>query len=377
MMNGGMLASAHNSQSKIPAIDTDIVEIQTHFRSVILTICFSFFLLKTFQPILLDWNRENGAYPFRPSTSIWVSRIILTVFFLAWCVTGGERWSWREWKESLPFVLVAICTVANVLSIYLTVQYLGSGSYAVLKNFNLPFTAVVMVVWLGRNVSRTQWGSVLMITIALLIFRANVLQESEPSPGYGFVLLGVVASTYEGVLLQLASHNLSGMSFQKQSFFYHFYSMILSSVLMVTLDYDVVFMGPLGPFTGWNFKVALYLLCVVPLIVTKHAVAGLASTIVVKLINSATTVSTFVLAVVLFAESGTLVEILACVTICVGLVVYQLDELDSCDVEKGLELLEGAFVPVTHDRKIIRCANCGRGVAAFGGKADAELDDQA
>jgi len=290
-----------------------------------MTLCVTFFILKTFQPFILDLSRDSsGQYPFQPSTTIWVSRIVLTLFFTVWCYLEEEEWTTNDWINSIPFAGVAICTVSNVLSIYLTIEYLGSAAYAVLKNFNLPFTAILMVLWSRRKISVVQWMCVISITLGLFIYRAEVLESSNPSLGYAFVLMGVVASSVEGILLQQTSGKLASMSFQKQSFFYHFYSFLLSTVLMIVLDYDTVFYSKYGPFTGWNYLVAVYIICIVPLVVIKHAVAGLASAVVVKLIVSATTVSSFILAIFALNEHASLVEILACLSICTALVSYQM-----------------------------------------------------
>jgi len=296
---------------------------------VVLTIalCVIFFILKTFQPFILDLSRDkdSGSYPFRPTTTIWFSRVILLVFFLIWCYADNEEWSWSEWKRSVPFVVVGLCTVSNVLAIYLTIEYLGSGAYSVLKNANLPFTAVLMVTWAKKHISIVQWTCVAALTLGLMIYRADALVRTNSlSIGYVFLLVGVVASSVEGIVMQQTSTKMTDISFPKQSFYYHLYSFILSTIVMVVWDYDVVFYANYGPFQGWNYLVGVYIICIVPLVVIKHAVAGLASAIVVKLIVSATTVSSFILAVGALNESATVVEILSCMLICVLLVTYQM-----------------------------------------------------
>mmetsp|Transcript_42447 Transcript_42447/g.68920 ORF Transcript_42447/g.68920 Transcript_42447/m.68920 type:complete len:580 (-) Transcript_42447:138-1877(-) len=294
-----------------------------YYITVIL--CVSFFILKTVQPFILDLSRENGVYPFRPSTAIWFSRIPLVVFFYIWCVLENETLNNpRDWRKSIPYIFVALCTVANVLAIYLTIESLGSAVYSVLKNLNLPFTAVLMVTWARKRISIVQWTCVLAITLGLVIYEADVLKSSSPQFGYIYVLLGVVSSSCEGILLQIAASKLRDMSFIKQSFFYHFYSLILSSILMFGWDYNTVFGEHYGPFKGWSWIVAIYIICIVPLVVMKHAVAGLASAVVVKLIVSATTVSSFMLAMLALGETATLTEVLSCCQICVLLVTYQM-----------------------------------------------------
>eukprot|EP00472_Partenskyella_glossopodia_P012424 CAMPEP_0197531082 /NCGR_PEP_ID=MMETSP1318-20131121/33970_1 /TAXON_ID=552666 /ORGANISM="Partenskyella glossopodia, Strain RCC365" /LENGTH=406 /DNA_ID=CAMNT_0043087167 /DNA_START=702 /DNA_END=1919 /DNA_ORIENTATION=+ len=301
-------------------------ELQTGYWWLVPLVCTMFFVTKTFQPLLLEWNEEDGSYPFRPSTSIWASRVILTVFFGLWLLYDRDAIKAKEWQISLPFIPVAICTVANVLSIYLTVEFLGAGTYAVLKNLNLVLTAILIYFWLQKPVSPAQWSCVLIITLATFIFRVSFL-KGDTNLGYLFVLIGIIASTLEGILLQIVTRKLArhNMTFQKQSFFYHFYSLILSFILMITYDYETVFYTKLGPFDGWNYKVGVYLVCILPLVSMKHAVAGLASAIMVKLIVAGTTVSTFVLAIWLFDESVTVTRILSAIIICVALVCYQLE----------------------------------------------------
>eukprot|EP00466_Bigelowiella_natans_P012828 jgi/Bigna1/144477/aug1.88_g19185 len=209
-----------------------------YYITVIL--CVSFFILKTVQPFILDLSRENGVYPFRPSTAIWFSRIPLVVFFYICCK----------------------CPC------------------------NLSTTAFKDISFVNNKTK--------------------------------------ISSSCEGILLQIAASKLRDMSFIKQSFFYHFYSLILSSILMFGWDYNTVFGEHYGPFKGWSWIVAIYIICIVPLVVMKHAVAGLASAVVVKLIVSATTVSSFMLAMLALGETATLTEVLLCCQICVLLVTYQM-----------------------------------------------------
>eukprot|EP00472_Partenskyella_glossopodia_P011164 CAMPEP_0197518198 /NCGR_PEP_ID=MMETSP1318-20131121/3321_1 /TAXON_ID=552666 /ORGANISM="Partenskyella glossopodia, Strain RCC365" /LENGTH=568 /DNA_ID=CAMNT_0043068325 /DNA_START=308 /DNA_END=2014 /DNA_ORIENTATION=- len=306
--------------------DMDDYSIQRTILCLTITLCIIFFILKTFQPFILDLSRVNGTYPFRPSTTIWVSRLILLAFFSGWCLYQPEGlvWSRQAWREGLPYVFIAIFTVSNVLAIYLTIEYLGSAAYSVLKNLNIPFTAVLLVLWARKHISIVQWTVVIALTLALLIFRSSILDSSDPSMGYIFVIMGVIASSCEGILLQLTAADLQHMPFHQQSFFYHFYSTIFSTILMVAWDWDAVFSGPYGPFVGWDALVGVYIICIVPLVVIKHAVAGLASAVVVKLIVASTTVSSFALAVAYLGEGGSTVEILSCVQVCVLLVTYQM-----------------------------------------------------
>jgi len=300
--------------------------IQENYKWVIPTVCTAFFITKTFQPILLQWNATDaGRYPFAVTSSIWMSRIILTLFFGVLLLIEEDSISRVEWRASIPFIGVAVCTIGNVLAIYLTVEFLGAGPYAVLKNLNLVLTAILIYAWLKRPVTPAQWSSVAIITLATFIFRISVFSGQDANVGYIFVLMGVLFSTLEGILLQIVTAQLPDMSFQKQSFFYHFYSLVLSSILMIAYDYDTVFYEPAGPFHGWNYKVVVYLICVVPLVSLKHAVAGLASAIMVKLLVAGTTVSTFVFAIVIFGNKSPLTTWLAAIIICIALVAYQME----------------------------------------------------
>ncbi|GAB5361432.1 hypothetical protein AAMO2058_000712800 [Amorphochlora amoebiformis] len=324
--------------------------LKEYYIYIIYLICISFFVTKTFQPILLQWNRINGKYPFPVTSSIWVSRIILTLFFGVWIVCDGDLPTKHEWRKSVPFVAVALCTIANVLSIYLTVAFLGAGTYAVLKNLNLAFTAVLIYFWLRR---------------------ADALENGELNMGYFFVLLGVTASTLEGIVLQLVTKDYTNMTFQKQSFFYHFYSFLLSTVLMLSYDYEVVF--DTGPFTGWNYRVVVYLLCIVPLVSMKHAVAGLVSAIMVKIIVAGTTVSTFVFAIIIFGKTPDLIQWLSAMVICVALVCYQLERKRlQQDAMFKLDFLHGRINPNPGGKSnpgdntqgiVIQCSRCKSNVA--------------
>jgi len=326
-----------------------------NFKWVIPFVCVSFFLTKTWQPLLLQWNRINGRYPFAPTSSIWVSRIILTGFFLIWMLVDKDAsksimFSAKEWRMSIPFIGVSVCTVGNVLSIYLTVEYLGAGQYAVLKNLNLVLTAILIYFWLAKTVTPTQWSCVLVITLATFIFRIQVFDDGGMNAGYIFVLLGVVFSTLEGILLQLVTKRLPEMSFQRQSFYYHFYSMILSFILMITYDYETVFYKTLGPFHGWNYKLVVYLVCIVPLVSMKHAVAGMASAIMVKLIVAATTVSTFIFSILWFGTETSPTKYLSALIICVSLVCYQLEgNRVAADIGFKLHFVHGRIKPDNYE----------------------------
>eukprot|EP00466_Bigelowiella_natans_P002507 jgi/Bigna1/146336/aug1.112_g21044 len=252
----------------------------------------------------------------------------------------------KEWRMSIPFIGVSVCTVGNVLSIYLTVEYLGAGQYAVLKNLNLVLTAILIYFWLAKTVTPTQWSCVLVITLATFIFRIQVFDDGGMNAGYIFVLLGVVFSTLEGILLQLVTKRLTEMSFQRQSNANILIDAVVfrkngkleivflrrenSTGLPITAelggyDYETVFYKTLGPFHGWNYKLVVYLVCIVPLVSMKHAVAGMASAIMVKLIVAATTVSTFIFSILWFGTETSPTKYLSALIICVSLVCYQLE----------------------------------------------------
>lgn len=350
------------------ADEMDIGMLHLLVRWIVPIICIAFFVTKTFQPILLQWNRVNGSYPFAPTSSIWVSRIVLMLFFGIWCWSDGEKFTdKKEWKQSLPFLLVSAMTIGNVLSIYLTVQMLGAGTYAVLKNLNLVLTAVLVRFWLGKIVSDAQWACVIIITLGTFIFRISVFSTGSVNHGYFFVLMGVVCSTFEGLILQIVTHRLPNMSFQKQSFYYHFYSTILALVLMLTYDYKIVFYESGGPFHGWNYKVVVYLLCVVPLVSMKHAVAGLVSAIMVKLIVAGTTVSTYLFAILVFSTSATAVQYLAAIIICVAIVAYNLEgHRIAAEMELRLQLRQGVLEESDKsDSCKVHCAKCATVVVEF------------
>jgi hypothetical protein len=99
----------------------------------------------------------------------------------------------------------------------------------------------------------------------------------------------------------------------------------------------------------------------------KHAVAGLASAIMVKLIVAGTTVSTFVFAVIFFNTAVTGTQYLAALIICVGLITYQL-EGSRIKKKMGLKVLlrNGDLEDIEGTQDcLVRCHGCQNEVIQF------------
>mmetsp|Transcript_22820 Transcript_22820/g.31882 ORF Transcript_22820/g.31882 Transcript_22820/m.31882 type:complete len:500 (-) Transcript_22820:728-2227(-) len=334
LREGGMVVGTASIAPKLTPIEEDQPEGDQSWILVILA-CFMLFLTKTLQPIAMEWSLDDeGKYPYRPAIALLISRLMLVVVSMIPCIYHKETWSLQDVRQSVHYIGASACTVANAMSIFLTVLYLGAGDFAVLKNFNLPFTSL-LVAFIGQVITLSQWGCVIIITLGMLIFRASVLTEGDFSIGICFVMLGVVASSFEGVLMQRAARVLSDVSFHKHSVYFHAHTSWINLLLVLAIDYDVIFTPPKGPFVGWDYKTLVAVITMVPVQFFKVAVVGLTNAIVVKLIIAATTISTYVLAIVLFDEQATVVQLLACMVVCTGITVYQLDGYTAKKLEKS------------------------------------------
>jgi len=222
---------------------------------IVLFLCFSYFVLKTAQPLMLGWTKEGGEYPYIPSSSLWFSRVLLSVFFVCMVYYAGESLSADHWKLSVYYIPVSFLATTYVFCIYLSIDYLGAGTYAVLRNFYVVVTAILFRLILKKPLTASQWGNVLIITLALVIYKSDAFSSDSDPVGYIFLLGLVLSSSLNGVLLQwvhkeIESQKKCTFSFFQQSFFYHFYSSWFGFLLMITYDYKTVWLeGGAGPFT--------------------------------------------------------------------------------------------------------------------------------
>lgn len=146
-----------------------------------------------------------------------------------------------------------------------------------MRNFDVVATAFIFKLFLKNDsdLSPSQWGNVLVITLALIIYNADALSNDDVNPvGYVFITGLVMSSSLGGVLLQRVHSETGDMSFFQQSFFYHFYSMVCGFILMITYDYQTVFYKEAGPFNGWTYRLAVYFIDILPLAIVKHACTG-------------------------------------------------------------------------------------------------------
>lgn len=157
---------------------------------------------------MIGWSKEDGVYPFNPSTILVVAQLgcVLTALGMSGYFHGADSMVRCFSPSGMKyFTVVGLWYAAGDVLEMEANKYMSSSTYTVLSQSKLIITAVIMIALMNKKQSQLQWTILVVTTLAMAEYVALDGNSIKDGPlGIALALGKVFVSCYVAVLNERA-----------------------------------------------------------------------------------------------------------------------------------------------------------------------------